>query len=128
MAKANFTLPDGTTVNIEGTAEEVANLLSRFSSPQAGPERTSKPSKEKSSGRTAAQAHTPKRKGPQTLIEDLVQENYFKSKRTIGDVQKKLEEGGHIYAMHSLSTPLLRLTRSKMLRRIEDKNGWVYVA
>ena len=39
----------------------------------------------------------------------------------------KLEENGHIYALHSLSPALLRLTRSKMLRRIKEKKGWVYV-
>lgn len=127
MAKAHLTLPDGTTVNIEGTAEEVANLLSRFSAPQDQPARTSERAKKKSSARSAAKEQKPKRKGPQTLIDELVRENYFKSKRTIGDVQKKLEEGGHIYAQYSLSTPLLRLTRSKALRRIKDKDGWVYV-
>ena len=128
MAKAHLTLPDGTKVNIEGTAEEVANLLSRFSATQDQPTRTSKPAKKKSSARSKAKEQKPKRKGPQTLIEELVRENYFKSKRTIGDVQKKLEEGGHIYALYSLSTPLLRLTRSKALRRIKDKDGWVYVS
>lgn len=128
MAKAHLTLPDGTTVNIEGTAEEVANLLSRFSTPQTHSTRTRKSPKKKSSTRSTAKEQKPKRKGPQTLIEELVRENYFKSKRTIKDVQKKLEEGGHIYAQYSLSTPLLRLTRSKALRRIKDKDGWVYVS
>ena len=37
MAKANLLLPDGTTVNIEGTAEEVAILLGRFSAPSEAP-------------------------------------------------------------------------------------------
>jgi hypothetical protein len=67
------------------------------------------------------------RKGPQTLVEALVQENYFKAKRSIGEIRTKLEEKGHIYALHSLSTPLLRLTRSRILRRIKEKTGWVYV-
>jgi len=61
-------------------------------------------------------------------VKDLAAEDWFKTKRTIGDLQKKLEEKGHIYAMESLSTPLLRLTRSKVLRRIKDKSGWVYVS
>ena len=33
MAKANLVLPDGTTVAIEGTADEVAVLLGRFFGP-----------------------------------------------------------------------------------------------
>ena len=35
MAKAHLILVDGTTVNIEGSAEEVAMLLERFSAPGA---------------------------------------------------------------------------------------------
>lgn len=30
MAKANLTLPDGTTVKIEGTVDEVAIILAKF--------------------------------------------------------------------------------------------------
>ena len=78
--------------------------------------------------RWGAPAGKAARKGPQQLLRDLAEENWFKSKRTIGDVQKKLEEKGHIYAMQSLSTPLLRLTRSRALRRIKDKSGWAYVS
>ena len=129
MAKANLVLVDGTTVAIEGTAEEVALLLQKFSSSSvpAGASgkrergKTRKPSANMVAGKS-------QRKGPQRLMADLAQEGWFKSKRTIGDVQKKLEEKGHIYAMESLSTPLLRLTRSRTLRRIKDKSGWAYVS
>lgn len=129
MAKANLVLVDGTTVAIEGTAEEVALLLHKVSSPivaagaaekrARGKARTASP--RKTAGKTL-------RKGPQQLMANLAEEGWFKSKRTIGDVQKKLEEKGHIYAMESLSTPLLRLTRNKTLRRIKDKVGWAYVS
>ena len=59
MAKANIILPDGTKVTIEGTPDEVATLLTRFSG---------------SGGN---------RKGPQGLIAELAQEDYFKSKREL---------------------------------------------
>jgi len=129
MAKANLVLGDGTTVAIEGTAEEVALLLQKFSSTSdaAGETRRKSPRK----GHTASprkSAGKSKRKGPQQLMADLADEGWFKSKRTIGDVQQKLEEKGHIYAMVSLSTPLLRLTRNKTLRRIKDRGGWAYVS
>ena len=130
MATAKLVLPDGTTVHIEGTADEVATLLAKFSgdSPssggakkRAGQKAPRRPSSTNKNGR-------PKRKGPQTLLEELVSDNFFKAKRTIAEVQKKLEEKGHIYALNSLSTPLLRLTRGKTLRRIKEKSGWVYVS
>ena len=129
MATAKLVLPNGTTVNIEGTADEVATLLARFSgdtSPGAGTHKTLTTRKPKRSS-AVEKKDMPKRKGPQTLLEELANENFFKSKRTIGEVQKKLEEKGHIYALYSLSTPLLRLTRNKTLRRIKEKDSWVYV-
>jgi len=129
VAKANLVLVDGTRVAIEGTAEEVALLLQRFSSSSVAAERT--PEKARHKARTASPRKVvakAQRKGPQQLMADLAGEGWFKSKRSIGDVQKKLEEKGHIYAMESLSTPLLRLTRNRTLRRIKDKSGWAYVS
>ena len=129
VTTAKLVLPNGTTVDIEGTADEVAMLLARFSgdaSPSVGTRkilRTRKPTRSSA----VEKKDRPKRKGPQTLLEELANENFFKSKRTIGEVQKKLEEKGHIYALNSLSTPLLRLTRNKTLRRIKEKDSWAYV-
>jgi hypothetical protein len=128
MAKANLTLADGTKVDIEGTAEEVAALLAKFSTPSELQSGHRRKVHRKRSERSRSGNQRPKRKGPKILIEDLAQEGYFKSKRALGEIQKKLEEKGHIYDQHSLSTPLLRLTRNKTLRRIKEKNGWVYVS
>lgn len=47
MAKAHLTLPGGTTANIEGTAEEVATLLARFSGPTTAAAPAGKPSRKK---------------------------------------------------------------------------------
>jgi len=59
VAKANLVLPDGTTVNIEGNAEEVALLLERFSSQKtsgtgsdAGKKKIKKKSKQGKKGGT----------------------------------------------------------------------------
>ena len=129
MAKANLVLPDGTKVNIEGTAEEVAVLLAKFSQPADETiVRKKKGRKKKKPSESSVRPPKVSRKGPQTLIAELAEEGYFKSKRTIGDIQKKLEEKGHIYAPTSLSPPLLRLTRKKTLRRIKEKNVWVYLS
>jgi len=129
VATAKLVLPDGTTVSINGSADEVATLLTKLSKDQspltAVRKQSHKPATHRKS--TKPDKSRPKRKGPKVLIKDLADENFFKSKRTIGDVQKKLEEKGHIYGMNTLSTPLLRLTRERVLRRIKDKDGWVYV-
>lgn len=126
MAKANMVLPDGTKVAIEGTAEEVALLLAKCSQSSSPPDRKEHKKEQQTSARRKSQ--TGKRAGPLTLTADLADEGYFKSKRTLGDIQKKLEERGHIYAQTSLSPALTRLTRKRTLRRIKEKKGWVYVS
>lgn len=128
MTKANLTLPDGTTVVIEGSAGEVAVLLAKMShAPAPNPAGKVRRDK-KSQSNTKDIAGRAARKGATALIQELATENWFKSKRTIGEVQKKLEEKGHIYAVTGLSMPLLRLTRSRVLRRIREKTGWTYVS
>jgi len=126
MAKASLVLPTGTKVQLDGTAEEIAALLSRFSGdPNAqGARRDRKQPhpKLKKEGKSS-------RSGPTGLVLDLIDEGYFKARRSLPDIQKKLEEKGHIYAQTSLSPILLRLVRRKdvNLRRIKDKKGWIYV-
>ena len=129
LASAELVLPNGTKVSIQGTAEEVAALLSRFAGTSAQPAASGTRARTPAArpARTPSKKERTGRKGPTTLVASLAEDGYFKSRRTIGDVQAKLEEGGHIYAMHQLSTPLLRLTRSKVLRRLKEKTGWVYV-
>ena len=130
MAKANLTLPDGTTVNIEGSADEVATLLSRFSDTGGTTSKraTKKKAKKRRAGNTSGKTTRKKKGGPTSFITELVDEGYFKSRRTIADIRKKLEERGHIYPATSISPVLTRLTRKKVLRRLKDKKGWVYVA
>ena len=129
MAKARIDTPEGAKIQISGTAEEVALLLARFSTapttdgkaPSSG-HRTSRKAK------PGVIAAAKRKDGPTSLISTLADENFFKSKRSLSDIQKKLEELGHIYAQTSLSPILTRLTRKRVLRRIKEKDGWMYVA
>lgn len=132
MAKANLILPDGTRVDIEGTADEVAILLARFSTQETiGTGRAMVKNKTNKKRRKAnigkGGGSSKKQDGPTSLVTELVEEGYFKTKRTLGDIQKKLEEMGHIYAQTSISPALTRLTRKRTIRRIKEKKGWVYV-
>jgi hypothetical protein len=127
MAKANMVLPDGTKVTIEGTAEEVATLLSRVS--QGGSVAGS--GKSPTGTRTVARTSTARKKtvkGPIGHISALRDEGFFKNRQTLPDIQRKLEEQGQIYAQSSLSPALVRLVRKRELRRIREKKGWVYVS
>ncbi len=127
-------LADGTKVTIDGTTDEVAALLERISGSASqlhdgnaskGAKRRRDKSTTRGSGKGGSGKTTPK--GPADYVRDIVGANYFKTKRGLGDVQKKLEEGGHIYAVTHLSPVLLRLVRGKELRRIKEGGTWKYV-
>ncbi len=134
MPKANVVLADGTKVTINGTTDEVAALLERISGIGSQPpdgdaangtKRRRGKSMTKGSGKGGSGKSTSK--GPADYVRDLVRANYFKTKRGLGDVQQKLEEGGHIYAVTHLSPVLLRLVRGRELRRIKEAGTWKYV-
>jgi len=131
MAKANLVLPDGTKVNIEGTSEEVALLLGKFSMQESNDKLNSttnaKTKKKRKKITSSGEKSSKKQIGPTSLITELVEEGYFKTKRTIADIQKKLEERGHIYAQTSISPQLTRMTRKRIIRRIKENKSWVYV-
>jgi hypothetical protein len=130
MTKAELQLPNGTKVKIEGTLEDIKALMESYSSdtPRTGRKHRKNGSKQNASSNNKNKKKKSRKIGPNGLIRELLEEGYFKSqKRSLSDIQKKLEERGHIYAQTSLSPALTRLTRSRDLRRIGEKKGWVYV-
>src|SRR5258705_12761294 len=126
MAKANLTLKNGTTVEIEGTADEVGILLDRFNGTAGfgGKGHAAAPApaaKAKSSGRFRA------RNGPKPRILELIEEEFFKKPKGLGDLKLELEVRGHFYELNALSTPILRLVKDRTLRRIKDNGAWKYI-
>lgn len=108
MPKANLVLPGGAKVVIEGTAADVATLLARFSEPEAT---TSHSTSHRPSGAAASRKANRRKvpRGPTGYILQLRDEGFFKARRSLPDIQRKLEEHGHIYAQTSLSPVLVRL-------------------
>jgi hypothetical protein len=117
MAKARLTTKSGTVVTIEGTQEEVADLVARF---DAG---NGKQKAESRKGRASGTAKS----GPVNLIYGLIDGGFFKKPKELGAIKTALEEQGHYYPVTTLSPILLRLVRKKELRRIKDKRRWLYV-
>lgn len=120
MVKASLTLLGGTQVTIEGEPDEVQELIRFVEDKQAAT------TTHRREGKKVKHASSTRR-GPQTLIQELINDGFFDEKRTISDVQKELAGQGHIYALNGLSSPLVRLVRSRDLRRIKEGTKWVYV-
>ena len=120
MPKAVLKTKSGAVVTIEGTQEEVADLLARV---EGGPlegnrPRASKPSRPGNS--------TP-RPTPTGLLAELIDEGFFSVPKGLTALRVALRERGHFYPATTLSPLMLRLVRSKQLRRMKDKKGWTYV-
>jgi uncharacterized protein YneR len=124
MAEANLTLPDGTTVKVSGSPEEIAKLMALY----GGASRAKKIRKGIAKLRSSKKrGESIKKKGPINFILELKNEGFFKEKRSVIQVQKKLEEKGHIYSRAPIAVPLLRLVRKKELGRVREKDIWYYV-
>ncbi|MDP3297879.1 MAG: hypothetical protein Q8N09_09900 [Thermodesulfovibrionia bacterium] len=126
MAKANVDLPNGTKIHIDGTSEEIGKILELYKSEGKGDEKIDKP-KKKTKYKTKKTGRKKSKSGPKQYIRELKTAGFFKVKRNLKEVQKKLEEKGHIYPMNELSTPLRNLVQDSELGRIKGKDGWVYV-
>ena len=114
MAKANIILPSGAKVTLEGTPDEVQALLAPYAN------------KERRGRRRTGKTRTSAVVGPKAHIRELMQDGFFKEKRSLKAVQDKLAENGHIYPQTSLSPRMIELTKEKLLRRVKEKGIWVY--
>ena len=125
MAKANINLPNGTKIVIDGTADEINAILKLYSS--SAPSSESHPKKSRTQlKKQSKKSSGTKKSGPKQYIRDLRTEGFFDKKRTINDVQKNLEQNGHIYPLTHLSTPLRVLVQEKELGRMKEDGNWVY--
>ena len=57
------------------------------------------------------------KKGPQSQIKALLDDNFFVSPKTISEVKTELATRGFHIPLMQLSTPLMRLCQQKILRR-----------
>jgi hypothetical protein len=123
MVKAVVATPSGTKVTIEGTDDEVVALVACLETLGKG---VSPRSRSVSSGRLGAQQKSkPTLVG---LISELIGGGYFKEPKQLSALKRTLEEGGQFYPLTSLSPALLRLVRTRQLRRLKDSRGrWTYV-
>jgi len=115
MAKAQIVTENGTKVTIEGDVDEVANLVRQF-------DRSASPTLP-----AAKVVRDGAKAGPQDRVLSLATSGFFKRPQGLAAIRAALEEQGHFYPVTTLSPVLLRLVRSRNLRRIKAGNVWSYV-
>lgn len=118
MAKANIETASGTKITIEGSSEEISEIVSvvqRKENPLKG--RKVSPRGKSGGGNTSLNDH----------IIEMREEGYFDKPQGLIEVKKILEEKGHMYPVTTLSGNLLGLARKRILRRLKEGKRWVYV-
>ncbi len=119
MANAKISMPGGVLVEVEGTPDEVAAVLEKLRTKQAGGVLQTGPIQPGSKSRGEIPA----------LISLLKAEEFFKTPRGLADVREKLAEIGHHYPVTTLSGAMQAQTRSRNLRRFKQggRGKYVYV-
>ena len=116
MAKADIKTPEGISIKLDGTPDEIAAVLRQIkleakTSGQKG--KIKQPNKE---GRTTVPG----------LIDELRGENFFKKPKTLADVKQQFADLGHSYPRTALSGPLQSEVRRRRLRRFKENGKYVY--
>ena len=122
MPKALLTTKSGAHVTLEGTKEDIVELLSLI---EGGGDKAGQRAPS-----TAAKKKTLKSRGRPTLnnlVSELLDGSFFKKPKELGAIRLALQEQGHFYPATTLSPVMLRMVRRKQLRRIKDNNRWLYV-
>ena len=128
MATATIDLPDGTKVVIEGDAEEVARIFRLIRGAGAVSSEPEPAHQGARIGRSRIATGPRATGGVMQYVRELIDSEYFAERRSLSDVQRRLEDLGRIYPLTHLSTPLRRLVQSRELRRLRQGRNWVYVA
>ena len=120
MAKATITLSSGTKIVVEGDPDEIKDVVNRLEkSPSAKGQDTPKTKKITSKKKVEGSI-----KG---YIQELRDADYFKKPKLVVEVKKALEIEGHFLVIPAVSTTLIRLVKSREMRRLKDNGKWKYV-
>lgn len=120
MPEATVELPSGAKVRVEGTEEEVNRILRELVIPATG-------RKQKRAGKKGGQ--TPPKTGQAVAgyVLELREAGQFDKPKGLTDIKEALSSEGHIVPITTLSGVMLRLARSKELRRFKENGTWKYV-
>jgi len=121
VAKATIRSKTGATITVEGTPEEVSNVISTFENASVVGH-----AKEAIAKAKAARKVEKKRESASDLIIGLREEGFFDKPKNLGEIGTALEERGFLYPITSLSGIVLGLLKKRELRRKKQEGKWVY--
>jgi predicted transcriptional regulator YheO len=121
MAKATIRSKMGAIITVEGTQEEVSNIL-------AAVERASavRHVKEVISKAKVARKEQKKRMAASDLVVELKEDGFFNKPKSLSEIAQALEEKGHIYPVTTLSGVMLGLVQKRLFGRKKLEGKWVY--
>lgn len=121
MPKAIIKSKTGAVITIEGTKEDIAQILGEFERMSAVRE-----VKEKISGKIARKKEENKRRTASDIIVELREDGFFSKPKTLGEITEALERMGYIYPTTTLSGVVIGLVQKKLLGRKKVDGKWVY--
>ncbi len=121
MAKAVLTTKSGMTVTIEGSKDEIKDIVKIIEERgQPSSKHVDRPVKLKTNPKQLKFTAT-------DSILRLREEGYFNKPRTLLDIKSTLAEEGHVYPVTTLSGIMLSQVRNQNLRRVKENKKWAYI-
>ena len=117
MAKAHIETPDGVSVKLEGTSDEISAVLKGIKVKTAAapvPARRAKPANH--AGKVTISS----------LTEGLRNDGFFKKPKSLPEIKSRLADLGLVYPLTGLSGPMQREVKRKRLRRFKEKGKYLY--
>jgi len=121
VAKATIHSKTGATITIDGTHEEVSNIIASFEKMNVVGH-----AKEAIARAKATKKSERKKDSASDLIIGLREEGFFEKPKSLGDIGSALEEKGFLYPSTTLSGVVLGLLKKRELRRKKSEGKWVY--
>ncbi len=122
MAKATVKTKSGMSISIEGTQEEVKDILLLIKDRE-------EPAAKKTRAAVISKIKTNQTKFSATdaILRLKEEEGFFNKHRTLLDIKRALEERGLHYPITTLSGIMLNQVRKRNFKRLKENKNWVYV-
>lgn len=121
MAKATIKSKSGAIIKVEGTEDEVTNILARFETFASVHK-----AKEAKKKQVIEQKSQRKRAAAGDLVLSIKEDGFFDKPKGLGEIARALEEKGYLYPTTTLSGVVLGLVQKKFLGRKKKDGKWVY--